>query len=461
MPDDNSSLPALTSAAEAPAILPSTMSPAMEIMLNDKLFERAKLIAKYISEAEGFTPPHLLKKTGACFAVVTRAITWKLDPYAVAQCTYETPGGKVGFEGKLCQAILENSGKLVGPVRYQTFGTVVVKLKSGRQQTFTTDESALEKALEEGATEVSRKDWSAVRGKFQIVTSDKGKQYAKPTWTRQDAQGIGVVVRAQVRGEDEPRELRFFLEQAFPLNSTLWATDPETQIKYAAVRRFGSVAAPGLFMGVPFDREDFDPAERARDVTPPPRPKRSDFAESTAAGTTDVEAPAAEEAQPAQEPFAITTADGEVLNFDGADHAVAALADHLTEAEKKSLEAIDGIWESNGFLLTQLRERGLSDRADSLAATYADLVAKRKQAQAAAQTKPAAEAEPPSPLKDRKAEWPPRVAFLKKRIAGMGPQERTDFMEKDKEVAFIRDHRTTDYDALLQIHHEKQDEERG
>ncbi len=195
--------------AEAPAALPSTMSPAMSIMLDDKLFERAKLVAKYISEAEGFVPPHLLGKTAACFAVVTRALTWKLDPYAVAQSTYQTPGGKVGYEGKLCQAILENSGKLEGPVEYELFGTVVVKHRDNRQQSFLSVDPGLNKALEAGAVEISRKDWSAVRGKFQIVKSDKGKDYAKHTWTRADAQGIGVLVSAQVRGESKRRELLF------------------------------------------------------------------------------------------------------------------------------------------------------------------------------------------------------------------------------------------------------------
>jgi len=101
------------------------------------------------------------------------------------------------------------------------------------------------------------------------------------TWGRKDAEGLGVIVRAQVIGEKEPREWRFDLIQAFPLNSTLWATDPKTQICYTAVRRFGSVAAPGLFMGVPFDRsDDMEPVhlgpDAAKDVTPP-RPQRADY----------------------------------------------------------------------------------------------------------------------------------------------------------------------------------------
>ena len=98
------------------------MAPGLAIMFNDALYERCKQIAGVMSRAAGFTPEHLIGKTEACFAVVTRAITWKLDPLAVGQSTYSTPGGKIGYEGKLVQAILENSGHLEGGVKFEHFG---------------------------------------------------------------------------------------------------------------------------------------------------------------------------------------------------------------------------------------------------------------------------------------------------------------------------------------------------
>ena len=221
-------------------------SPALQIMLDDRLFDRAKMMAGYMAKAEGFTPKHLIGKTEACFAVLTRALTWRLDPFAVACCTYQTPGGSIGYEGKLCQAILENSGKLEGPVRFHHYG-----------------------------------DWSKVQGKFEKKRGSTGKEYAAPTWTDEDAAGLGVVVSAKIVGEPEQREWSFDLIQAYPRNSTLWATDPKTQICYTAVRRFGNVAAPGIFMGVPFDRDDYDDLrgpEHARDVTPvPSRPSREAY----------------------------------------------------------------------------------------------------------------------------------------------------------------------------------------
>jgi hypothetical protein len=226
------------------ALIGRHASPALQIMLDPALFDRAKLIATYMARAEGMIPRHLIGKTEACFAVVVRSITWKLDPFAVATCTYQTPGGSVGFEGKLCQAVLENSGKLEGPIRFIHYG-----------------------------------DWSQVQGKFEVRKSAKGNDYAVPTWTDANAKGLGVTVSAKVVGEPEPREWSFDLIQAYPRNSTLWATDPKTQICYTAVRRFANVAAPGLFMGVPFDRDEVAEYNAPIDVTPADRPRAEDYTE--------------------------------------------------------------------------------------------------------------------------------------------------------------------------------------
>jgi hypothetical protein len=217
------------------------MSPGLALMFNDRLYERCKQIAGVMSKAEGITPPHLLGKGEACFAVVTRAITWRLDPFAVMAATYQTPGGRVGFEGKLIQAILENSGMLEGPVTYELIG-----------------------------------EWNKIRGKHRIAKSSKGHDYAVPDWKPEDEEGLGVIVRAKVKGEREPREMEpFMLRSCFPRNSTLWALRPDQQIKYTACRAFGNTVAPGILMGVPFDS---DAGGSMIDVTPP-RPTRSAFAD--------------------------------------------------------------------------------------------------------------------------------------------------------------------------------------
>lgn len=215
------------------AMMGGTMSPALAIFLDDRLFQRCKEVSNILAQAEGVTPQHLINKPQACFSVVSMALIWKLSPMMVAQSTFAIPGsGKIGYEGKLCQAILENSGKIEGNVKFEYFG-----------------------------------EWDKILGKFDKKKNDRGKEYAVRGWTDKDEEGLGVIVRAQIHGEVEPREFSFLLKQAFPRNSTLWATDPKTQLGYTAVRRFGSVAAPGIFMGVPFDREDFA-GDGMVDITP-------------------------------------------------------------------------------------------------------------------------------------------------------------------------------------------------
>lgn len=257
------------------------MTPATAIWFDDRLFERAKEIAKYLAQAVGFVPEHLIGKPAACFAVVDRSLNWRLSPYAVAACTYITPGGKIGFEGKLCQAILENSGRLVGGVEYDYFHNVILSIpvKGGepKRVMLRTDNSEYQKAIDDGATIIEEHDWGQIQGKFREVVSAKGKKYAAPDWKPEDEVGLGVIVSAQVKGEAKPRRLKVKLVQAWPRNSTLWALDPQTQLSYLAVRRFANLATPGIFMGVPFEGDITDPALSAQDVTPPPKPLRSDF----------------------------------------------------------------------------------------------------------------------------------------------------------------------------------------
>jgi hypothetical protein len=304
--------------------LPTTgMAPGLAIMFNDRLFDRCKQIAGYMAKADGFTPPHLIGKSEACFAVVTRAITWKLDPFSVMQSTYQTPGGKVGYEGKLVQAILENSGQLQGPVTYELFG-----------------------------------DWSKIRGKHKKAQGQRGGEYFAPDWKPEDEIGLGVIVRAQVKGEPQPRELEFYLTSAWPRNSTLWALRPDQQIKYTACRAFGNIAAPGILMGVPFDT-DADGRGTMIDVTPA-RPQRSDFDASQQQRVTQ------ESGAPAEEPAAeeqVNQETGEITGGSGADAPELSPAD----AYLMGAEACD-----KGFALKAVPPEWRDDEHQPLAEAWAE-----------------------------------------------------------------------------------------
>lgn len=54
-------------------------------------------------------PPILRGSSGNCLMIVEQAMRWGMSVYAVAQCTFECRG-KIGYEGKLVHAALENSG---------------------------------------------------------------------------------------------------------------------------------------------------------------------------------------------------------------------------------------------------------------------------------------------------------------------------------------------------------------
>lgn len=212
-------------------------SPALQIFLNDRLYNRCIDVATRMAQAQGVTPKHLLGNPAACFSVIQMSIIWKLAPPMVAGATYQTPNGQIGYEGKLCQAILENSGQIEGGLKSSYYG-----------------------------------DWDKIEGNFKMEarTTQGGKKYEVPvaTWDRKDEVGVGVEVSAQIKGEAEPRTLKFDLRSAQPRNSTLWPLRPKQQLWYTAVRAFGNVAAPGIFMGVPFDPVDNFGEAAMVDITP-------------------------------------------------------------------------------------------------------------------------------------------------------------------------------------------------
>ena len=236
--------------AGLPDLIPSLTDPTLpigvRIMLDEGLFNRVNALAEMMSKAQGATPPHLLGKQGACFDVISQALTWRLAPGAVAKATYALPGGKLGYEGKLVQAIAESSGRMETQFEREYFGP-----------------------------------WENVEGKFEVrnsrKTDDNGnpKKYVAASYTDKDEEGCGLTISCKMKNREKPDQFTFYLRQAYPRNSTLWATDPKTQLYYTAIRRFMSVVAPSLVMGVPF-QDDVLPDElgpdMAKDVTPKGKP---------------------------------------------------------------------------------------------------------------------------------------------------------------------------------------------
>lgn len=273
-------------------------------ILDEGLGAKLDKAANRMAKATGIVPPHLIGQVVTCYAVLTRALTWRLDPFAVAQATYTVPGGKIAYEGKLVSAILENSGRIEGGIEYEHFG-----------------------------------DWSKVEGKFKMMKSEKGKEFPVPTYTADDEQGLGVIVRAKIKGEAKPRQISISLRSCFPRNSTLWALRPKQQIMYAAVRVFANVAAPSLFMGIPFSTDTL--GETMIDITPdaaPTRPLRESFVE---AQTLDDPAPTASTTSTEEE-----DAEGDAAHeeYSVAD---AYAAGRQAFRDKKALRAVPPEWRDN------------------------------------------------------------------------------------------------------------------
>jgi hypothetical protein len=90
------------------------------------------------------------------------------ESFAVAQKTHLI-NGVLGYEAQLVNAVISRSGVLASRFEYEWYGP-----------------------------------WEKVVGKFHIRKGDKG-EYRVPGWTLADEAGIGIIIRATLKGEDQPR----------------------------------------------------------------------------------------------------------------------------------------------------------------------------------------------------------------------------------------------------------------
>lgn len=190
------------------------------------------------------------------------------------------------------------------------------------------------------------------------------------------------------------------------------------------------------------------------------------------------------EEKPKEEPYTIIGWDGQERQALGVEAAVAAFTAALQEGGKgRGTDGVDGVWESNGLLFSQLRERGNGVVADGLQAVYSAVIlevreaASPKKAEPKAPAKPEASAEaakpaaetkpdapkaeaakapakkdaPKSPL--RGGDWPTFVAWMKEQLRAMPAAEMQGFLKEKhgKEWAIIVESRVPDFDAISQI----------
>ncbi|HIH5019776.1 TPA: RecT family recombinase [Klebsiella oxytoca] len=214
------------------AQVPATLTDSNIAIFDANYLAAISHFGELMAQGAATVPAHLQGNAADCMAVAMQAAQWRMNPFAVAQKTHLI-NGVLGYEAQLVNAVISRSGALSSRFTYEWFGP-----------------------------------WERVIGKFAIRKNDKGKEYRLPAWTMADEEGCGIIVRATVAGEHEPRELSLLLAQARTRNSTLWADDPKQQIAYLAVKRWARLHTPDVLLGVYTPDELEEPAAREIEINP-------------------------------------------------------------------------------------------------------------------------------------------------------------------------------------------------
>lgn len=198
------SAPAQT-AAPAPFSAGQQMT-AGELMMNPAIMDALYKFAQVMAESKFTVPKHLQGNVGDCLAVAMQATLWGMHPFTVAQKTHQV-GGTLGYEAQLVNAVVQNSGAIIGRFHYEYQG--------------------------EGARLQCRVG-AIPRGESEIVWGE---------WLSS--------------------------ESVTTKNSSLWKTNPKQQLGYLQVKNWARAFTPGAILGVytPDEMEDI-PVQRPKDITP-------------------------------------------------------------------------------------------------------------------------------------------------------------------------------------------------
>ena len=221
--------------------IPMVATSSAALILDDQSMDRLIRVAELMATGRATIPQHL-RNTGDCLAVAMQAVQWRMNPFAVAQKTHVTQGGALGYEAQLINAVVTTLAPIERRPEFEFLG-----------------------------------DWGKILGKVEERKSDKGGKYYVAAWDKKDEAGLGVICRCQLRGEAEPREIKVMMSQCYPRFSTQWATDPQQQITYVAIRKWARRYTPDVILGVyaPEELEQINQAERdmgAAEVIDTPEP---------------------------------------------------------------------------------------------------------------------------------------------------------------------------------------------
>lgn len=144
-------------------------------------------VAEMMASGRSTIPAHLQKSPADCMAVVMQALSWGMNPFAVAQKTHLV-SGHLGYEAQLVNAVIQQSGSIDGRFYYEFKGT-------------------------QGAFEC--RVGAVIRGEKEITWGE---------WLNEN--------------------------KVATKNSPLWKTNPKQQLGYLQVKNWARLYCPGAILGV-------------------------------------------------------------------------------------------------------------------------------------------------------------------------------------------------------------------
>ncbi len=177
-------------------------------MLDGSNMDKMLTMADHLASSRMSVPQHLRGNVGDCLAIVTQAMLWNMNPFAVAQKTHLV-NGTLGYEAQLVNAVVQNSGAVRGAPLYEY---------EGDGQT-----------LQCRVGFVMRGDADVTWGEWLSVASVTTK------------------------------------------NSPLWKTNPKQQIGYLQLKNWARAFCPGAILGVHTTDELEQAGADADGVLPTPR----------------------------------------------------------------------------------------------------------------------------------------------------------------------------------------------
>jgi predicted transcriptional regulator len=174
--------------------------------------------AKLMAVSGSAVPKYLRGNPGGCLAICSRALRWQMDPFAVAEKSYQVVNKgeeRIAFEAQLVHAVITARAPLKTRLRYEILG--------------------------EGDERRCRV-WGTFRGE------DSPHAYTSETLAKlRDA-----------RGRNEYGNIK---------GSPLWDAQPEVQLAYSSIRQWCRLHASEVMLGV-YTPDELEDGSKIKDVTP-------------------------------------------------------------------------------------------------------------------------------------------------------------------------------------------------